>query len=371
MRTVIKIFSLFLLLSLLVSLASCSKIEQFFGGNSDKDEIKDNGESLVEKMGPRVPGVYNFLLVREKDKAGEAVSFLLCQMDLPDAEFSLVQIPEDLYIRADNAFSLGQIYSNGYDRARALGFSQNDCAVSAAKAAGEALEKNLMIPVDYHIVASREAVVNYVDLIEGLEINLPFNFTTSEGITYPAGVRTLEGKAIADFLEYDMFRDYDSELNAVRTVLASIQTELTTMLSSENISIRMVQAKPFFATDLPTRDGYDIFFLRKLIQISDENWNVTELCTSPVSTEDGDFRVIHYNTVLDQLNSYLSLYREPIKARFEDSEASDDVKILDPHGALTDPGNIILNSIYKASKRIPEVYSAAEIYVGALHIFEK
>ncbi len=371
MKILIKIFSLILLVSALLSLSSCAKLKQFFGGEVIKDDLPEDGASLIGEIDPRRPGAYNFLFVRESDRAGDALAFMVCQMDLPSSSLSMMQIPADLYIRTENASSLSQIYANGYAHAKSLGFSKNDCAVSAAKTVSEALEKTLRISMDYHIVANKESVDSYVSLLGGLIINLSFDFTTNEGITHPAGSRYLDGDAVANYLEYDRFRDYESEINAARLVLASVHETLLGMLTSENIAVHMVQAKPFFSTDLPTRDGYDIFFLRKLIQVSEENWKITELCTSPMSTQEGEYRVVHYNTALEQLNSFFAMYREDMIARPEGDENIKNKIVLDPDSLLTNKDNIILNAIYKSAKSIPAIYNVADIRVGSLQIFQK
>lgn len=371
MKKIVKILSLLLVMATLFSLASCAKLEEFFGGE-DTDEDTDgtgNTGALIGEIDPRVPGVYNFLMVSEGEKAGSALAFTVFQMSLSETSLSIFQIPKNLFVSDANAKSLEEIYKKEYDRISALGLTLGECELGGAKAVSACLEANLSLPIDYHMVLSKDAFVNYIDLIDGVEMNLPFDFTTDEGKTYSAGVRTLEGEAAFNFASYGFFADQKSQLNAMREVFAGIHKKLTAELSSENISIHMVQAKPLLSTDLPTKDGYDIFFLRKLIAVTPAAWSVTELCTYPASVASGNYEVIRYSTALEQLNTFLSIYKDPVKASTDAIGESD--KVFDPEGKFNDPSQMIINTIYKSSTALPTVYTAEEVYTGKLEISQK
>ncbi len=370
MKNLLKIISFVLLLSILLSFVGCSKLEEFFGSETEDENVgTGNTGPLIQEIDPRMPGVYNFLVVSEGKTSGKAISFAVFQMSLADAELSVFQIPENLFVSEGEAKSIGEIYKKEYDRVHALGLTLNECELSGAKAVSSCLEANLSLPIDYHMVLSRDAFVNYVDLIQGVQVNLPFDFTTDEGNTYPAGVRTLDGKTAFNFVNYEFFKDIKSRFNAMREVIAGIHKNLTANLSSENISIHMVQAKPLLSTDLPTKDGYDIFFLRKLISISPSAWDVTELCTYPASIPAGDYSVMRYATALEQINSFLAIYKDPVKSNSETFGESD--KVFDPQGKLNDPSQMIINTIYKSRTTLPIVYTAEEIYTGKLEISQK
>lgn len=370
MRNLVKIMSLILLTALLFSLSSCAKIEQFFGSEkpTDGDDHKDQN-SLIGEIDPRVPGVYNFLLVREGKTAGNAETFTLAQMSLDDDSISMFHIPENLFVNYENAKSLGEIYEDEYARVLSLGMASDECEIAGAKAVSACLNANLALPIDYHIVMNKDAVKDYVDLLGGVEMSLPFAFTTDAGNTYPAGVRKLDGEAIVDFLGYDAFENTKSKLNAMSEFLAGIHKKITATLSAENISVHMVQAKPLMSTDLPTKDGYDIFFLRKLISIKPDAWKVSTLCTYPVSTSAGSFEVVRYTTALEQINTFLKVYLDPIKSNSEQISESD--KVFDKDALLTDTAQPILNNIYKSQTTLPNVHTADDIYTGKLEISQK
>lgn len=359
MKIFTKILTALLAVSMLLSFSGCAKLQEFFG--NEEEEIKQ-GEDIpgISESDPRKPGVYNFLLVREGRRLGTASSFVICEMDVSVPSMSFFQIPANLFINDSKATSLGELYDVSYDSASLSGLSDNESGLKAAKAVSTFVSENMCIPIDYHIVVSRTAMINYIDLIGGIEINLPFDFSTTAGITYKAGVRKLTGDASFDFVEYNFFRDTESQINAARTVLAGVHKKISAALSSETISIHMIQGKPLFATDVPSDNGYDIFFLRKLIAVTPENWKVANLCTTAASVEKGDFEVMHRTRALEQINSVLAFYNKGVSEEAFDAEHK-----------FTNTEEKIINAIYKANKSLPEGYSAADIYAGRLQIFSK
>lgn len=359
MKIFTKILTLLLIISMLLSLSGCAKLREFFG--SEKEDINtDEKVPTISESNPRKPGVYNFLLVREDRELGTAASFIICEMDVSLPSMSFFQIPANLFINDSKGTSLKQLYDVSYDSAAVSGLSENESALKAAKAVSTFISENMCIPIDYHIVVSSTAMAQYIDLIGGIKVNLPFTFITSAGITYQAGIRKITGTAAFDFAGYGFFRDTESQINAARTVLAGVHAKLSETLSSETISIHMIEGKSFFATDVPSDDGYDIFFLRKLIAVAPENWKIAALCTTTASTSNGDFEVMHRGRALEQINSVLAFYNNGVSEEAFDKELK-----------FTNTAEKIINAIYKANKSLPESYSASDIYAGKLPIFSK
>ena len=360
MKFFIKLLTLVLVISLLVPFSGCEKLEEFFGDSEEEDNKPGEEIPNIGESDPRKPGVYTFLLVREGRTRGTAASFTICELDVSLPSLSLFQIPGNLLINDSKATSLGQLYDASYDSAVASNLSTDESTMNAAKAVSSFISENMSVPIDYHIVLSSTAMAEYIDLIGGIEINLPFSFTTNAGITYSAGIREITGDAAFDFVEFDYFRDTESEINAARAVLAGVHAKLSETLSSKNISVHMILGKPLLVTDVPSEDGYDIFFLRKLIAVTPENWNAANLCTTPASIANGNFEVMHRTRALEQINSFLKFYNNGV------SEEQ-----FDPELKFTNVNERIINAIYKASKSLPESYSAADIYAGRLRIFSK
>ncbi len=359
MKIFTKILSALLVISMLLSFSGCAKLKEFFGNKGDDINTHEKVPSISESN-PRKPGVYNFLLVREDRKLGTAASFVICEMDVSIPSMSFFQIPANLFINDSKATSLKQLYDVSYDSASVSGLSDSESALKASKAVSTFISENMCIPIDYHIVASRTAMAQYIDLIGGVEVNLPFTFTTSAGITYQSGIRKITGNAAFDFAGYAFFRDTESQINAARTVLAGVHAKLSETLSSETISIHMIEGKPLFATDVPSDNGYDIFFLRKLIAVTPENWKIAALCTTTASTSNGDFEVMHRSRALEQINSALAFYNDGVSEEVFDKELK-----------FTNTDEKIINAIYKANKSLPESYNASDIYAGKLPIFSK
>ncbi len=356
-----KITAICLLLAMLASFAGCAKLEEFFGSPDDEEPLLP-GETVppLSESDPRKPGVYTFFLVREEREEGRAASFVFCELDVSKPALSLFQIPKNLLVNDSKASSLEQLYNASYDSAKNSGLPENECALSAARAVGEMVNDHLSLPIDYHIVATADAVAEYIDLLDGLAITLPFSFTSSSGVTYEAKSQNLPGSATFDFLEYDYFSDFESEVNGARLVLAELHNAIRREVKSENLSVHMIQAKPMLVNDVPSKDGYDIFFLRRLIEVTPENWNIASLCTTTAALSSGSFEVMHRKSVLAQINTFLS---------FSSKEIVDEV--FDAEKKFTNVDDKIVNAIYKADKSVPEAFSGIDISAGRLSIFSK
>ena len=205
MKVFTKILPLLLAISVLLSFSSCAKLEEFFA--SEEEEVKE-GEKIpsISESYPRKPGVYNFLLVRESALPGTAASFTVCEMDVSVPSMSFFQIPANLFINDSKATSLKELYDVSYDSAAVSGLSDSESAMKGAKAVSAFVSDNMCIPIDYHIIVSRSTLTQYIDLIGEVEINLPFTFTTSAGITYQKGPRKIPGNVAFEFVEYNFFR---------------------------------------------------------------------------------------------------------------------------------------------------------------------
>ncbi len=367
-----KIISLMLIFAMLFSFAGCAKLEEFFGSDkkTDDDNIIGDSSILTDELSSRIPGVYNFLVVREESTAGDAGAFMLAQINFSEKALSLFHIPENLFVVSENANSLGEIYEKEYKRVSSLGLTLNECELSGAKAVSTCITEIFCLPVDYHIVLNRAAVATCVDILGGIEINIPFTFTTSSGHTYTEGVKMLDGNSVFDFVNYDFFDSEQSKLNAASEALAYFHKKLVSVISSETISLYMVQAKPHLSTDLPAKDGCDISFLRKLISVSPENWQAANLCTAPASTSNGSYEVVRYSAAYEQISSFFNLSYDKIKSN-SDSNITEEDLVFDRDEKLCDASQMIVNAIYKSSTAAPAAYTADQIYAGRLEIYQK
>ena len=227
MKNLIKIIALLLTLAATLSFASCAKMEEFFG--SERPIVQQNPDGTlgtISDMDPRIPGLYNFLLIREGATRGEVSTITVAQINIRDGALSMLHIPENLFVNDGDTKSLGAVYKKEYARKSALGLSRDECELSGAGEVGRILERDLLIPIDYNLVMDEGAIKSYVDLLGGVEISLPFDFTTNAGNTFKAGMRTLDGETTYDFLNYDMFENSESRCNALSEVLAGMHKKI-------------------------------------------------------------------------------------------------------------------------------------------------
>ncbi len=159
----------------------------------------------------------NILLVGIDRRPGEAFvsrtdSMMVISVDPESESMSILSIPRDLYV---------QIPGYGQDRintAVVYGSREGDYLDGAALAM-QTVSSNLGIPVQHFIMVDFGAFVRIIDLLEGVDVQVPYDINDSlypdmdygyDPLFIPAGLQHFDGQTA---LKYARTRHADSDFN--------------------------------------------------------------------------------------------------------------------------------------------------------------
>ncbi|KUO51311.1 MAG: hypothetical protein APF76_17695 [Desulfitibacter sp. BRH_c19] len=213
MRKGIIIFIIFMLFGLLFYwYDSTQKIDI---GNDEEPEIEEDVE--IDPMNVLILG-----LDVEKGSRGRTDSIMLMSFRPDREEVYLMSIPRDTRLKI----------KGGYDKVNAA------YVYGGAELTRQTIEDFMDIEIDHHIVFNFEAFETLIDLVGGIEVDVPVSMNVpSEGINLQPGVQKLDGK---DALGYARFRG-TSEGDIGR---AKRQQEIIKLLSDELLKPKMVLKVP-------------------------------------------------------------------------------------------------------------------------------
>ena len=356
----IRCISALLCLIMLVPLCtSCAELTEFLeaGSNKDQDGIDDSNSQntddtpvTVEKKG----GVYTVLIVTESKTPGTLASVFVCSFDTVESKtVSFLQIPLRIYTNNEYV-TVGNTYSQTYGKAVNDGDTAERARDKGINALASLIEKHFCIYVDYYLYTDPARIGSLVEKLGGIEFNLPYTLALSNGETLIAGKQTLSGAQTELLMSYPNFSE-NAVMNLHKAIVSAIYAKAKANISNEMVSLFVMEIRSTLVTDIPSKNGEDIFFVRQLITCSSASVRFTEFSTQPCAVAFGMVEIINKAGALELINSFLGLYKEGLK----DSE-------LDAQGVLTDAGNQAVNTIYSAGKKTERIYTSSDIDGGSL-----
>lgn len=137
-----------------------------------------------------------------------AESVRLIKVDYDKKKVTIVAFPRDLLLKTEGytEFSttltrLGSVYSYGKESTQ--GEEQNR-VTQATSLVAQVLYDNFSYPIDkknyFYFTVQVNEMGKMIDVIGGLDVNLPEAFTNERNITFPAGKQTLNGKLAIEFV---------------------------------------------------------------------------------------------------------------------------------------------------------------------------
>ena len=216
------------------------------------DEGRNKSDLRAEAVNPKLDNVSVLIMgVDESDKRSDdgpsrTDSLILATLNKKDHSVKLVSIPRDSYVYIPE---IG--YENKINHAYAYG---------GARATIDTVENLFEIPVDYYVKLNFHAFVDVIDAINGIEFDVPYEFTEQDSndkqgaIHLLPGVQTLNGEeALA--LARTRKKDSDVERGKRQTeiIKATIKksTSFTSILKADDV-IHAIASN--IATDLSFSD---------------------------------------------------------------------------------------------------------------------
>ncbi|MGN1048424.1 MAG: LCP family protein [Eubacteriales bacterium] len=296
---------------------------------TDEEGNAVNPENAAKYV--RKEGVYNFLFVGYDKAAGLTDVNILGQFDTNTGAINLVQIPRDTYARYNESGYYKKI--NG-----AVSYYKKDLDLFA-----DFLEKNLCIKIDYYGSIDLVAFRNIVDIIGGVEIDIPADMDYEDPeqdlyIHLKAGFQTLNGEQAEQFVRFRKgYVQADiGRTNAQKLFMTAFLKKFKSSVSVSTLTQVGTQMLKYADTNL-TLNEY-VYFATKVLSIDLDKLNMMTLPGQDVR-ENGSsgawYYVLSRSSMLDAVNKYLNVYEKDIT----DS-------IFDPNMMFTNPASDYMLKIY-------------------------
>jgi len=206
--------------------------------------------TVVSPLGVRIPGVasrpqpMNLLVLgvdRRENERGRADTLMLVFLDPATSRVGVLSLPRDTYVQVPGRGRTKLAHAHAY---------------GGAELAAETVEGLLGVPVDHYLEVDFAGFERLVDLLGGVEIEVPQRmYRPEEGIDLRPGKQRLDGE---DALAFVRFRDYpEGDIERIR-----MQQRFLLALVDQAVSLRNLLRSPqllqqiyaLVETDLPMGD---------------------------------------------------------------------------------------------------------------------
>ena len=311
----------------------------------------------VEKQEKRLDGKYNILGLGRDRWAMLTDVFMLVNIDNNTHDITVMQIPRDTWISDNNEISvptnkINAVYATYFNKFRGEGQDEDTAYYNALLALSELLEDDLCIQIDYSAIMNLDGFVNIVDILGGVEMDVPFTMTYYDetqnlSINIPAGHQTLNGAQAEGFVRYrygyamaDLARQ-----DAQKTFLTALFSKVKSSVSITNVSKLTELANEIFSNLTTDMSAGDILYFAKSLLSCD--MSSINMMTMPGNLAN-HYVVMNRAATLDVINSYFNLYDNDISnSRFDRNGAFNNAYVYSMNEAYNKPADqITFGNIY-------------------------
>ncbi|MBE6718175.1 MAG: LytR family transcriptional regulator [Ruminococcaceae bacterium] len=258
--------------------------------------------------------MYNFLLLGADKVAANTDVIMLISYNVEEKKIAVMQIPRDTYVEIDgtshkiNAL-YGMYYNEGVykrdDDPREYGLSKLE----------QTLEQNLCININYHAMVNLEGFRNIVDLLGGVEVDLPQNISyldedQGKNITLKKGKQILDGKKAEGFVRFRSgYLQADiGRLDAQKIFMSALLKEVKNDFSVTTIVKIAGQIFKHVKTDIELEEM--VYFAKNLLTVDMNNIKFMTLTGySPTPPEGMSwYYVMNRKGGLQLINEYFNIY---------------------------------------------------------------
>lgn len=343
------------LLCLLFPFTSCSELKDFLeegskvdGTDSSSSQGNNNGDDTVsfKKKG----GVHTVLFVCEGARNGSLSSVSVCSFDtVENKAVNFVQIPLKTYTNNDTV-TISGAYTAAYSKAIEDRDTVERAREKGISALRSIIENDLCIYIDYYVFTDPAGVASIVDKLGSVEMNFPYAIQLSATETVSPGKQRVSGQRVELLLGHASFNE-KAVMNLHKMIISAIYAKAKAGVSNEMLSLFVLEIRNSVKTDIPSKNGEDIFFVRQFISADSAKLCFTQFATQSCAVSAGLVEVMHKGGALKIVNEYLNLYAEELKA--ED---------FDKNGLFNDSTNKAVSVIYGANGNPAPVYTASSVF---------
>ena len=283
---------------------------------------KDTGEEItveVEVPAAHKEGFYNILLLGTDDDGYRTDTIMIGRMDVENHTVALLSIPRDTLI--DGSYAVPKINSV-YGAA-----GRGERGIESLK---KRLAQLLGFEVDGYAMVNLDAFVELVDLIGGVEFDVPMDMDYEDSsqdlyIHLKKGVQTLDGEEAMGLVRFR--KGYATQdIQRTKTQQAFLKALAKQCVSVVNLG-KIGEMVNIFVENVTTdlSIGNLAYFAQELLKCDFDNMFTYTLEGEAVMVKDASCYAIYLNKTLDVVNQYFNPYDAAI--------TSDNVSIITPEEA--------------------------------------
>ncbi len=302
------------------------------GSESDVNAYDTTPVSLQKKVAYYVVG-----LLGEQETSPTSSLFLLCH-DKREKTLNVLEIPGSTYLgdselwiekKAGNVwgnpapldwcdFEGKRIYKAQIKECEEQGHTVSQKVGSASYNLISIFNEQYALPVDGYFMIPQEAFVKLVDLLGGLDVNLPQAVTLGE-IKFSAGVKTLDGAGALEYITMggDTVEAELTRIERQRRVFFALFQRLclqTEEQLTEDSLLPVMKGSTPFRTRTDNDEMLEIIKAWK--KISAENVTAMVIPGQVAKSEGVSYYSVHRQQLIDVLNTYFNPYGEEITEAF-------------------------------------------------------
>ena len=334
-----------LLLTMLLLLSGCGSVTQFLDENFPEN-ISAEKDSQDSALPDREGRTYVVLVTTQLESDGALSTVSLVTFQPATESIHWLELPAALFVR-----SAGNTLEGSYQRAYQSEISQNSGTGVSATKAGVAtvralLETGLSIPIDYSINLDKEQFSALTATLQGIPMML---YEPLGGLE--AGLHHLSGDSAISFMTYNQYSEpTDGQLAARRSLIAALRQRAAEILDMQKLSIHAMEIRSEMTTDIPNKDGQDMFFLRRFLTAKNEDFTLTHVGTQSVFYQNARYRVLIKENLRQQINEQMCVYEKEL-----------DAELLDRSSIFLDPSSRVMQTVYASAPALPPLYTLASI----------
>lgn len=166
-----------------------SKSNESYVTKSEVNSERNDGLDLNQ----RIEGQFTILFHGFDESRSNADVNMLVMFDIAGNKIQILQIPRDTFVPDYTSFAAGKFNSV---------YTMGDPDLSQIQRTVDCIEETFQIPIDSYVTTACTDIVDIVDLIGGVEIDMPYTINYEPGKTIYQGPQTLSGQKAEWMLRY-------------------------------------------------------------------------------------------------------------------------------------------------------------------------
>lgn len=329
-----------------------------FNDVSGQGETYPDGAPVVDGMngtideGDRKDRFYTFLFVGRDASSMNTDVIMLAAYDVPNKSVSILQIPRDTAITTESSHKrINYQHKFGYLNELDEGKNKDKAMDAGIKQLVSTVEKTFGIPVDQYAFVDLAGFRNIVDIIGGVEVDIPFDMEYSDPeqdftISLKKGLTLLDGDKAEQLIRYRQSDDgsqyAQADIGRIKMRNIFLSAMIDKMLKSNLSQITQIaqQGMKHMKTDITAANM--LYYVKEALKLSSEN---IRMHTAP--GEGGSL----YNLYADETVEIINKYYNPMKKDI----TGEDCDIADFDRKYTQQINIDGETVGSITEQQPDI----------------